>query len=353
MIENPSQLLRAQNTALVQIKSDLTLEWMNPASEALMDTSLRRARDRLLVDVIGISDEILAAVARVKDGHESCTVRDAEIHLHSHPHSIRVDCTASRVSDRDLNDGLILEMWRVDRLAKLARDSWMQNHQSATRSMIRGLAHEIKNPLGGLRGAAQLLDRELATAELREFTRIITHEADRLSTLVDRMMAPWMPVNRETINLHEIFEHVYKLVQGEIQGRATIYRDYDPSLPDITVERDGLIQVFLNLVRNAAQAINENGIITLRSRVARQVSISGRLHRQALLLHVEDNGPGVNEELGDKIFFPLITGRAEGTGLGLSLAQEIVERHSGSIDYQRVGRLTRFVVTLPVECNDD
>jgi two-component system nitrogen regulation sensor histidine kinase GlnL len=284
---------------------------------------------------------------------QTYTVREMPLRARPDGDSILVDCTVTPLIDVGDRNGLMLELWRVDSLVKLARDSWLAERQSATRSMIRGLAHEIKNPLGGLRGAAQLLDRELPPGELREFTRIITHEADRLTKLVDRMTAPYLQVRRERLNLHEILQHVYRLVQAEVQGRVTIYRDYDPSLPDIVAERDGLTQVFLNIVRNAAQAIGDKGRITLRTRIGRRQSVSGVLYRQVLRVEIQDDGPGVPEELQEVMFYPMVTGRADGTGLGLSLAQEIVSRHKGRIECRSEPGNTTFIVILPLEQGDE
>ncbi len=350
---DPEYLIRAQNIAIVVANSQLQTEYLNPAAEALLDISDSRAHGKPLDKVIGKSGEICEIIVKVLEFGQTYTLREAHLYSPSMNIELLLDCTVSPLHQDEGGDGILLEMWRVDNLVRLSRDSWLNDRQSATRSMIRGLAHEIKNPLGGLRGAAQLLDRELPPGELREFTRIITHEADRLTTLVDRMTAPYMQIKRERLNLHELLEHVFKLVQVEVQGRITIYRDYDPSLPDIVAERDGLTQVFLNIVRNATQAITGKGRITMRTRIGRRQSVGGKLYRQVLKVEIVDDGPGVPEELLDKIFFPLVTGRADGTGLGLSLAQEIVSRHHGRIECNSSPGNTQFIVTLPRDQADE
>ncbi|GJL83832.1 MAG: PAS domain-containing sensor histidine kinase [marine bacterium B5-7] len=345
---DPGYLFKAQNTSIVVIGSDLRIVQLNPAAEALLDISDGRARGKSVSTVIGTSNALTEVLHKAAGEGQTYTLREMPLEVTLGDDPILVDCTVTPLVEMGDGPGLMLELWRVDSLVKLARDSWLSERQSATRSMIQQLAHEIKNPLGGLRGAAQLLDRELHSAELREFTRIITHEADRLSKLVDRMTTPYHVIHREKVNLHEILQHVNKLVQAELQGRITIYRDYDPSLPDIIAERDGLVQVFLNIVNNAVQAIEHHGRITLRTRIGRRESVGGVLYRQVLCTEIHDDGPGVPDELREKMFFPLITGRAEGTGLGLSLAQEIVSRHNGRIECRSAPGNTAFTVILPV-----
>lgn len=350
---DPGYLFKAQNTAIVVLAGDLSVQRLNPAAEDMLDISDRRARRMAVTRLFGDYPDFPGVLHKAIDEGQTYTLREMPLRMPLGGEGIVVDCTVTPLIEDGDEPGLMLELWRVDSLVKLARDSWLSERQSATRSMLRGLAHEIKNPLGGLRGAAQLLDRELPPGELREYTRIITHEADRLTKLVDRMTAPYLQVRRERLNLHEVLQHVFKLVQVEVLGRVTIYRDYDPSLPDIVAERDGLTQVFLNIVRNAAQAIGESGRITLRTRIGRRQSVGGVLYRQVLRVDVHDDGPGVPEELKEKMFFPLVTGRAEGTGLGLALAQEIVSRHKGRIECRSVPGDTTFTVILPRESCDE
>lgn len=221
--------------------------------------------------------------------------------------------------------------------------------QSATRALLRGLAHEVKNPLGGLRGAAQLLENELDDEELKEYTRIIIGEADRLQNLVDRMLGPnSLPRIRE-INIHEVLEHVRSLVGVEAPPDVHLVTDYDPSIPPVAGDRDQLIQVVLNLVRNAVHAVGDTGTITLRTRVQRQYTIGQTRHKLVASIDVIDDGPGIPEEIREKVFFPMVSGKAEGTGLGLSIAQSLINQHGGLIEYEsRPGR-TQFTILLPVE----
>jgi two-component system, NtrC family, nitrogen regulation sensor histidine kinase GlnL len=350
---DPRYLFKAQNTAIVVLTDELRVQRLNPAAEDLLDMSERRARGKPVGRVVGDYPGLREVLDKALEEGQTYTLREMPLRIPVAGEPVLVDCTVTPLIEVGDEVGLMLELWRVDSLVALARDAWLSERQSATRTMIRGLAHEIKNPLGGLRGAAQLLDRELAPGELREFTRIIIHEADRLTKLVDRMTAPYHHIRREPLNLHEVLQHVYKLVQVEVQGRVTIYRDYDPSLPDIVAERDGLTQVFLNIVRNAAQAIGDKGRITLRTRIGRRQSVGGVLYRQVLRAEVHDDGPGIPDDLREKMFYPLVTGRADGTGLGLSLAQEIVSRHKGRIECKSEPGNTTFTVILPREPADE
>ncbi|MDH3637538.1 MAG: nitrogen regulation protein NR(II), partial [Gammaproteobacteria bacterium] len=236
----------------------------------------------------------------------------------------------------------------IDRLLQRVKEENHLDQHAANQAVLRGLAHEIKNPLGGLRGAAQLLDGELPNRELREYTRIIIHEADRLSTLVDRMMGSYKPIQSVALNVHEVLEHIRKLILVDIQEGLNIERDYDPSLPEIIGDRDQLVQAVLNIVRNAVQALEQQGSIRLRTRIERNPMFGRIRHRHGIRVDIEDDGPGVPRELTDQIFYPLVTGRAEGTGLGLSIAQDIVAKHGGYIEFTSKPGHTRFSMVLPV-----
>jgi two-component system nitrogen regulation sensor histidine kinase GlnL len=219
--------------------------------------------------------------------------------------------------------------------------------------MVRQLAHEIKNPLGGLRGAAQLLERELLDPALREYTRIIISEADRLTNLLDSMLGPGRPPAKQLINVHELLERVYHLLRSEAPEGVTVDRDYDPSLPPLTVDPNHIIQAMLNLGRNAIQALSGGHIqsprLILRTRAVSNVSVGTQRHRLVASIQFEDNGPGVLAEIRDTIFYPLVSGRADGSGLGLGIAQDLVSRHGGLIEFDSAPGRTIFVISLPMD----
>jgi two-component system nitrogen regulation sensor histidine kinase GlnL len=249
---------------------------------------------------------------------------------------------------------LILELSEIEQRLRQDREERQLGLSEASRELLRNLAHEIKNPLGGIRGAAQLLDAELRSDDEREYTRVIIAEADRLHTLVDRLLAPHrMPHEVGDVNIHEVCERVRALLLAEFPRGLTIVRDYDASVPDFRGDREQLIQALLNIVRNAAEALEAriaagDAQITLRTRVARQATIARTFHRLALDLHVIDNGPGIPEDIRDRIFFPLVSGRDGGSGLGLALAQTFVHQHQGAIEVDsRPGR-TAFRILIPL-----
>ena len=247
-----------------------------------------------------------------------------------------------------------MELHPRDRLLRITKEEAQLSKQEVTKVLVRGLAHEIKNPLGGIRGAAQLLARELPEQSLRDYTDVIIEEADRLRNLVDRMLGPYRPPNLQPLNIHEITERVFSLIEAETQGELSLRRDYDPSIPDILADREQLIQALLNIVRNAMQAIDESGAlregrITLRTRALRQFTIGQIRHRLVCRLEVIDNGPGIPAEIVESIFYPMVSGRAEGTGLGLSITQNIVSQHQGLIECESTSGRTVFTLFLPLE----
>jgi two-component system, NtrC family, nitrogen regulation sensor histidine kinase GlnL len=231
---------------------------------------------------------------------------------------------------------------------RIAREERLLDQTEASRWLIRNLAHEIKNPLGGLRGAAQLLERELERPELTEYTQVIMKEADRLQTLMDRLLTPQRMPHLAPLNIHEALERVRSLVLAEFPNGIRIRREYDVSLPAIEADKEQIIQALLNIGRNAAQALKGNGEIVLRTRIARQVTLARKLHRLGVMIQIVDNGPGVLEDIRDKIFFPLVSGREGGTGLGLTLAQNFISQHQGVIELQSEPGRTCFTILLPL-----
>jgi len=243
---------------------------------------------------------------------------------------------------------LLLEFHPMDRTLKLAREEQMLDQTQANRLLLRNLAHEIKNPLGGIRGAAQLLEQELEKPALREYTQVIVQEADRLRSLMEKLLSPQNASHYSALNIHEVLERVRSVVLAEMPSGLTFQRDYDISLPALIGDKEQLIQAILNIVRNAAQAMGGSGTIVLRTRIARQVTLVKRRHRLAVMVQIIDNGPGVPPELQDKIFYPLVSGRADGHGLGLTLAQDFISQHHGAIEFDSEPGRTCFTVLLPL-----
>jgi two-component system nitrogen regulation sensor histidine kinase GlnL len=266
---------------------------------------------------------------------------------------VSVDYTVTPMLDRNPPE-LLLEIQPLDRLLRINRDDHHVSVQATTRKLVRGLAHEIKNPLGGIRGAAQLLQRELETERQRDYTRIIIEEADRLRNLVDRMLGPSQVPRLVPVNVHQALERVVQLLQAEAPGQIRFIRDYDPSLPQVEADLEQLIQAVLNIVRNAMQALTENPKqqnpqIILRTRAVTHATIASEMYKLIARIEIIDNGPGIPAHIIENIFYPLISGRAEGTGLGLSIAQNVIKNHAGLIECESQEGRTRFMLSIPIK----
>jgi len=288
--------------------------------------------------------DILSRVVATGD-HYANELRLARTEVHAEERI--VDCRVSPVIAGAAR--LMVEMTDVTRRSQISRENALLVQHGAGRQMIRQLAHEIKNPLGGIRGAAQLLDRQLDSADLHDYTRVIISETDRLAALVNTLLGPTGPSNKRPVNIHELLEYVVTLIEAEDARKLVIRRDYDPGLPTIELDRDQMIQALLNLVRNAATALDGQGTMTLRSRAVTNFTIGDVRHRVIASIEIEDDGPGIPRELQDSVFYPLVTSRPDGTGLGLPAAQELLSRHGGLIEFEsRPGR-TVFYVRIPLE----
>ena len=277
-----------------------------------------------------------------------------EMHLapsETHSEERIVDCRVSPIAIG--NACLLVEIADVTRRTQISRENALLIQHGAGRQMIRQLAHEIKNPLGGIRGAAQLLERQLNNAELKEYTDVIISETDRLAALVDTLLGPGGPPKKQPVNIHELLEYVLKIIAAEDRRSLTIRREYDPGLPVIDLDRDQMVQALLNLVRNATAALDGQGTLTLRSRAVSNFTIGDTRHRVIASIEIEDDGPGIPAEMQDSVFYPLVTSRPDGTGLGLPAAQELLSRHGGLIEFEsRPGR-TVFIVRIPLDQTDD
>jgi two-component system, NtrC family, nitrogen regulation sensor histidine kinase GlnL len=258
------------------------------------------------------------------------------------------------VNQMEAGEGVVVELMEIEQQARQEREERALGQAQANKELIRNLAHEIKNPLGGIRGAAQLLEMELDSRTLTEYTQVIIQEADRLQALVDRLLAPHRkPHVVSDVNIHEVCERVRALIQAEFPRGLSVERDYDISIPDFRGDREQLIQAVLNIAHNAAQALvgriaSNDAVIRLRTRIARQVTLGKQRYRLALELHIEDNGPGVAESIRERIFFPLVSGREGGSGLGLTLAQTFVQQHQGTIECESEPGKTVFKILIPL-----
>ncbi|NMG36728.1 nitrogen regulation protein NR(II) [Azoarcus sp. TTM-91] len=336
--------LELLSSAVVLVDEHLTIRYINPGAENLFAISQRKLVGTQLSRLLGEPPGLGAALENALRTNWSYTGQDLKI-PRNNAEPINLDCTVSPVEANGVR--LLLEFRPIDAQLRVAREEQLLQQQQANRELIRNLAHEIKNPLGGIRGSAQLLERELAEPQLREYTEVIIAEADRLQDLMNRLLTSHSMMRPAQLNIHDVLERVRRLILAEFPD-LVIRRDYDTSLPELTADREQLIQAILNITRNAAQALEGRGEIRLRTRVARQVTLAKRRFKLALELQVIDNGPGIPEEIRDKIFYPLVSGRDGGSGLGLSLAQSFVEQHQGMIDVEsRPGR-TCFMILLPI-----
>ena len=334
--------------AVLLFDANCELVYMNLAGEMLFAISARQVLKMRARDFFGISDRTIEAdFKRAIVKGETLTKRNLSLGSPSQP--ITVNLTIVPIHEKLKPESVLVQIEQVDRHLRISMEEQILAQQNAARMLLRGLAHEIKNPLGGIRGAAQLLQRELVDEELREYTQIIMDESDRLQSLVDRMLGPNKPLTMESINIHKVLERVRQLVQVEVPSGVVIDRDYDPSIPRANGDGDLLIQAILNILRNAAQAVGERGRILIRTRIHRQVTIGNRCNRMAVKIDVEDDGPGIPPELMGQIFYPMVTGRAEGTGLGLSIAQSLINQHGGLIECSSEPGHTVFSIFLPLE----
>jgi len=321
------------------------LVYLNAGAEDLLGVSARHSLGRTLQSLLpglrSVEDLLRRAATEGEIFGQLVSISAA----HKSENPIEVACHVSPL--RGPGRRVIVELSDATQWRQIDREHALISQRDASRRMIRQLAHEIRNPLGGLRGAAQLLERELPTPELREFTRIIIGEADRLTSLTDSLLGPVRRPQRQAVNVHEVLERVVGLIESEHREAVQLIRDYDPSLPLLSADPDQLIQSLLNIARNAVQAIPRDGHVIFRTRALTNFPIGAVRHRLVLSIEVEDNGPGVPADLAESIFYPLVTGRPDGTGLGLPISQDLVSRHGGLIEYQSRPGKTVFTVRLP------
>ena len=356
---DPFSGLDLLSSSVILLEQDLTVLYINSAAENLLAISGKSATGNRLGSVVDCPEALLKALDNAAAQGWSYTGQNIEL-LRNDGVTLHLNCTVNPAESHEHRETrLLIELWPIDQQLKATREERQIADQLASRELIRNLAHEIKNPLGGIRGAAQLLEHELNNPGLREYTQVIIKEADRLQELMKRLLSPHRPMQPGPVNIHEILERVRSLLNAEFATIVTVRREYDTSLPELVGDREQLIQAVLNIGRNAAQAIKgqagnspTTGQITLRTRVARQVTLAKRRYRLALELQVIDNGPGIPDDVRERMFFPLVSGRQGGSGLGLTLAQSFIQQHQGTIDCESRPGETRFTIRLPLAQGD-
>lgn len=345
--DRAARILESTVAGIVLVDRNLLIRYLNPAAEGLLDISSERACGESILKLVGDEQEFHDTLFKVLETGDPYAneFRLPPTEIFSKERIL--DC---RVSSTTVDgNALLIELLDVTRRSRISRENALLIQHGAGRKMVRQLAHEIKNPLGGIRGAAQLLERQLVDAELREYTDVIISETDRLAGLVDTLLGPGGPPNKAPVNIHELLEYVIRIVEAEDSRSLSISRDYDPGLPEISLDRAQMVQALLNIVQNAVLALDGHGNITLRTRATHNFTIGEALHRVVATIEIEDDGPGIPAELQDSIFYPLITSRPDGTGLGLPAAQELISRHDGLIEFEsRPGR-TVFLVRIPLD----
>jgi len=333
--------------AVLLLDGQFRINHANPAAEALFESSLRHLQGQP-VDRLTQSEELGQLLDEALQGKWSHRTQELELSFAGRE-PVAMACVLTPIDQG--GNRVLIELRPIDQQLKVEREERLNEQAEANRELIRNLAHEIKNPLGGIRGAAQLLEFELPDKRLREYTQVIVKESDRLQSLMDRMLTPHRPPHITAVNIHEVLERVRSLLAAEFPKKLKLVRDYDASLPELRGDKEQLIQVALNVARNAAQALigaaTRNPEIRLKTRVVRNITLHKERCRLALELHIEDNGPGIPESIRDRVFYPLVSGRDGGSGLGLTLAQTFVQQHRGTIECESRPGYTSFKILLP------
>lgn len=353
-IGNFTSIISNLTTGVILLDSDLCAVYMNSSAEILIGVSSKRLAPKPIYQWLILCEKELDLLKNALHDNHPYTIREASITTIKGQELI-IDYSISPI-DLENSVGLLLEIQGRDRLLRIEKEEELFERHVTTRNLVRGMAHEIKNPLGGIRGAAQLLERQLPEESLQEYTQVIINEADRLRDLVDKLLGPRSLPELLPINVHSVVEHVYTLVVAEMAGRIELTRDYDPSIPDINADSSQLIQAVLNLLRNAVQSLTEQPVnnpkITIRTRTKRQVTLGSCKHKLVCLIEVIDNGAGIDEAIKKSMFFPMISTRADGSGLGLSISQFIVSQHAGLIECRSEPGNTVFSLWLPLYTKD-
>jgi two-component system nitrogen regulation sensor histidine kinase GlnL len=338
----PNQMV----TAVVVLDSDLTIKYVNPAAEALLIKSFNKLYNSPITKVFYNSPIKKERLDQLLTSGQEFSDSDVTIEFFDHS-CITVEITASSVEFNKLPH-ILLEFKQIDQQKKMSIEAFQHQQWESARDLIRGLAHEIKNPLGGLRGAAQLLSKELTQGQ-QEYTELIIEQADRLTNLVDKLLGPNQLPQMAQQNIHIVLEKVFQLINFDNPKKIKIIRDYDPSIPDISFDQDKLQQAVINIVNNAIQIIDPECLVTLKTRAASNKTINGKRIKLCVQISIIDNGPGIPEKIKDTLFYPMVSARDNGTGLGLSISQTLIQQHKGKLScYSRPGH-TEFLILLPIQ----
>jgi two-component system nitrogen regulation sensor histidine kinase GlnL len=338
------------STGAMVLDADNRIQYVNPAAETLLGVSGALLVGTAADQALDRSLELLKAIQTARSEQETVIEYELEVAVNGHA-PVRIGCSVSPLEQPP--HAVLIEMRAIDPHLRIARLEQARLQQEANRELLRNLAHEIKNPLGGIRGAAQLLEHELPRESLREYTQVIIKESDRLQSLMERLLTPHRMPRFGAVNIHEVLERVRSLILAETPS-VTLRRDYDLSLPEIRADAEQLIQATLNIARNAVQAMHGNGHghgqgeIILKTRVARQITLESRRYRLGMRIEIIDNGPGIPDEIREQIFYPLVSGREGGSGLGLAVAQTLVAQNHGTIDCESRPGHTVFSIFLPI-----
>lgn len=344
------KILAHLNEAILLFNHHLVLIYINTAGEILLADSEKHLLGLDAKTLFKSSDSLLSDLQQCLTNNEPLV--DRELNLIRPNHSITINFSATPILKKGQLNEILVELQQIDRHLRISKEEQLFTQQNISRMLVKSLAHEVKNPLGGIRGAAQLLELELPNEELKEYTQIIIQESDRLKSLMDKMLGPNKPSKKEPLNIHEVLERVRHLVNIEGNHNIKILTDYDPSIPDLKADKNQLIQAVLNIVQNAVQAMQSGGKITLKTRIQRNATIGRKRYRLTTKINIIDNGSGISHDLMSQMFYPMITSRAEGSGLGLSIAQSLINQHNGLIECESEPGNTIFSIYLPLENNN-
>jgi len=352
-ITRTNHILENLNTIVLLLSSDLRILYVNPSAEMFFSLSIDRMYNRPASDIFHHKNIFIKLTDCIQSGR-TFTEREVSIQIQQQERIVDLNITPliGTSNNKGKTKEVLIEITPQDRHLRISREEMLFSQQQVSRELLRSMAHEVKNPLGGIRGAAQLLEQELEPS-LTEYTQVIIDEADRLKSLVDRMTGPKTKPKKQWINIHSVTEHVRTLMLADSEYSVPIYFDYDPSIPELYADSEQLIQAILNLLKNAAQAITECKLceeknITIKTRVKRHYTIGSTVYKLILKLDIIDTGPGIKATMLEHIFMPLITGRATGTGLGLSIAQSLLSQNKGLIECKSEPGHTVFTVLLPI-----